>query len=45
MGVAGFAYEAEKLLGVRVDVVPTSVLPRVKDRIFVENIIRDAVLI
>lgn len=43
MGIAGFAYEAEKLLGVRVDVVPVSILPKVKDRVFAENIIKDAV--
>jgi predicted nucleotidyltransferase len=42
MRIAGFAYEAEKLLGVRVDVFPTSILPKVKDRAFVENIIKDA---
>jgi len=42
MRIAGFAYEAEKLLGVRVDVFPTSILPKVKDRAFVENITKDA---
>ena len=40
---AGFGYEAEKLLGVSVDVVPLSVLPQVKDREFVMNIQREAV--
>jgi predicted nucleotidyltransferase len=30
-GVAGFGYEAEKLLGVRVDVVPLSALCQVRD--------------
>jgi uncharacterized protein len=42
MRIAGFAYEAEKLLGMRVDVFPTSILPRVKDRAFVENITKGA---
>ncbi len=42
-GVGGFGYEAEKLLGVPVDVVPLSALPQVKDREFVKNIQRDAI--
>jgi len=42
-GVAGFCYEAEQLLGVRVDVVPTSVLPGVSDREFAARIQREAV--
>ena len=42
-GIAGFSYEAEKLLGVPVDVIPVSALPAVKDRDFVVNIQRDAI--
>ena len=42
-GVGGFSYEAEKLLGVRVDVVPRCVLPQTRDRKFVTNIERDAI--
>jgi hypothetical protein len=42
-GVGGFSYEAEKLLGVRVDVIPRSVLPKTTDPNFVANIERDAI--
>lgn len=42
-GVGGFGYEAQKLLGIQVDVVPKSVLPQMKDRDFVMNIEKDAV--
>ena len=42
-GVGGFSYEAEKLLGVRVDVIPRSVLPIMTDPNFVANIERDAI--
>ncbi len=41
-GVAGFAWETERLLGVHVDVVPSSVLSRVKDRDFVMNLQKEA---
>ncbi len=37
-GIGGFSYEAEKLLGVQVDVVPLSALPQISDREFVKNI-------
>jgi uncharacterized protein len=42
-GIAGFSYETEKLLQVRVDVVPLSMLPQIKDREFVKNIQREAI--
>jgi predicted nucleotidyltransferase len=42
-GVAGFGYEAEKLLGIPVDVVPLSALAQVKDREFVGHIQNEAV--
>ena len=44
-GVGGFGYEAQQLLGIQVDVVPKSVLPQTKDREFVKNIEKDAVLL
>jgi len=42
-GVAGFCYETEKLLGIRVDVVPASVLTGVQDREFAKRIQKQAV--
>lgn len=42
-GAAGFGYEAEKLLGVPVDVVPLSVLPQVEDQSFATAIQREAI--
>ena len=42
-GVAGFCFETELLLGLQVDVVPTSVLPQVDDQEFVMNIQREAI--
>jgi uncharacterized protein len=44
-GAAGFGYETEKLLGVPVDVVPLTTLTQVRDREFVSNIQREAVLL
>ncbi len=44
-GIGGFGYEAEKLLGVQVDVVPLSVLPHISDREFVDRIQKDAIVI
>lgn len=41
-GAAGFSYEAEKLLGVPVDVVPASTLPAILDLEFVKNIRQEA---
>jgi len=43
MNIAGFAYEAEMLLGVRVDVVPTSILPKLTDRNFAESVQKDSI--
>lgn len=42
-GIAGFGYEAEKLLGIPVDVVPLSTLSQVSDREFVANIQKEAI--
>ncbi|MCE1255672.1 MAG: nucleotidyltransferase domain-containing protein [Anaerolineae bacterium] len=44
-GVAGFGYEAEKLLGIPVDVVPVSSLSQVNDREFIGNIQREAIVL
>ena len=44
-GVAGFGYETEKLLGVPVDIVPMSLLSKIKDRNFVINIQREMKII
>lgn len=45
LGIGGFQYEVQQLLGIRIDVVPTFVLPRVEDREFVENIQKEAVVL
>jgi predicted nucleotidyltransferase len=42
-GAAGFSYEAEKLLGTPVDVVPLSALDQVRDANFVLSIQKDAI--
>jgi uncharacterized protein len=44
-GIAGFGYEAEKLLGVPVDVVPLSVLSSIEDREFASRVQSEAVLL
>lgn len=44
-GAAGFSYEAEKLLGVPVDVIPRSTLPELEDREFVARVEAQAVLV
>lgn len=42
-GIAGFGYEAEKLLGIPVDDVPLSTLSQVSDQDFVINIQKEAI--
>jgi len=37
-GVGGFQYDAQKLLGVEVDVIPTFVLPSIDDQNFAQTI-------
>jgi predicted nucleotidyltransferase len=44
-GIAGFGYDLEKLLGVPVDVVPLTILPRIKDQDFAKSIQKDAIAI
>lgn len=43
--MAGFSYEAENILGIKVDVIPSSILPTTKDLQFVENIEKDAIAV
>ena len=43
LGVGGFLCEMEELLGVSVDVIPSSVLANVNDRVFIENVRSEAV--
>jgi predicted nucleotidyltransferase len=45
LGVGGFQYEVQNLLGINIDVVPTYVLSKIDDRDFVHNIRADAVAI
>lgn len=41
-GAAGFAYDSEQLLGLRVDIVPTVTLSKITDQEFVRSIEKDA---
>jgi uncharacterized protein len=43
LGVGGFQYEVQQLLGIKVDVIPAYVLPKVDDREFVRNVQTEAV--
>lgn len=45
LGIGGFQYEVQQLLGIEIDVIPTFVLPKVDDRDFVQSIQSEAVLI
>lgn len=42
-GVGGFQYEAQNLLGIEVDVIPTFVLPSLDDKKFFQTIQSEAV--
>jgi hypothetical protein len=42
-GVGGFQYEAQKLLGVEIDVIPTFVLPQLDDQKFVQSVQAEAI--
>lgn len=42
-GVGAFQYEAQKLLGFHIDVIPTFALPKVEDKSFVQSVQADAV--
>lgn len=43
LGVAGFMYEAEQLLGVSVDVIPISLLSEIDDQIFAAKVQQDCI--
>ena len=43
LGVGDFSYDAEKLLGIAVDVIPTFALKGISDKQFVANIEGDAI--
>lgn len=42
-GVGAFQYEAQQLLGIHIDVIPTFALQRVEDQAFVRSVQSDAV--
>jgi predicted nucleotidyltransferase len=42
-GVGGFQYEAQKLLGVEIDVIPSFVLDKLNDRGFTERVQAEAI--
>jgi len=43
LGIGGFLYETEQLLGLQIDVIPASLLPKLKDQRYVENIRSEAI--
>lgn len=43
LGIGGFQFEVQQLLGIEIDVIPTFVLPRVDDQDFAQNIQSEAV--
>ncbi len=43
LGIAGFQYEAQELLGIEIDVIPAFALAKVEDLEFVKNIQAEAV--
>ena len=43
LGIGGFQFEVQQLLGIEIDVIPTFVLPKVNDQDFVQNIQSEAV--
>lgn len=43
LGIGAFQYEAQQLLGVHIDVIPTFTLPKVEDKIFVQAVQSEAV--
>jgi predicted nucleotidyltransferase len=45
LGVGAFQYEAQQLLGVQIDVIPTFALQNVEDPAFVEAVRSDSVAI
>jgi hypothetical protein len=45
LGVGAFQYEAQKLLGIKIDVIPTFALQNVEDQAFVRSVRLDSVAI
>ncbi len=45
LGVGAFQYEAQQLLGVKIDVVPTFALQNVEDQAFIRSVRADSVAI
>ena len=43
LGIGGFQYEVQQLLGRQIDVIPTYVFPKVEDRQFIRAIQAEAV--
>ena len=43
LGIGGFLYEVEQLLGVSIDVIPRSILVRVSDQDFAKKVQSEAV--
>lgn len=43
LGVGGFQYETQMLLGIAVDVIPTFVLPMIEDQEFAQTIQSEAI--
>jgi len=43
LGIGAFQFEAQQLLGVHTDVIPTFTLPKVEDKIFVQSVQSEAV--
>ena len=42
-GIGAFQFEAQKLLGRQIDVVPTFTLPKIKDKNFVQSLQAEAI--
>ena len=45
LGVGGFQYEVQQLLGIDIDVVPTFALAKIEDQTFVKTIQAEAIAI
>ena len=43
LGIGAFQFEAQQLLGIHIDVIPTFTLPKIEDKIFVQSVQSEAV--
>lgn len=43
LGIGAFQFEAQQLLGIHIDVIPTFTLPKVEDKIFVQSVQSEAI--